>query len=75
MSIKVGDPVRLGPTSLSSLGIDHVRRGGEGVIAEISEDAVGTVYRIRLNRNGRIRAVRREQFVHHRPKKTRNKKR
>jgi hypothetical protein len=74
MPIEVGDPVTLKPRSLSNLGIEKMVQGGRGTIADVSEDAKGTVYRVRLDRNGRIRAARAGQLVVHRKPKKRKKR-
>ena len=69
MTIELGTFVRLKPTDYSkSLGINRRARGGEAKVIGVHEDSVGTVYTVELDRNGRTRAVRRENLVIHRKK-------
>lgn len=62
MAIEVGDKVTLKPSDFSALGIDRKRAGGKAVILTITEGPKGTVYRVMLMRNDRIRSVRRDGF-------------
>ena len=79
MAIEVGDLVKVKPHNLKeALGIDRIKGGGEGKVESISEDTIGTVYRVFMIHTQRYRSVRREGLViHHKPKpkKKRRKKR
>lgn len=55
------------------LGIDRTSPGGEGTVIEVSQDAKGNFYTVRLDRKGKerkdiTRIVRREHLVVHRSK-------
>lgn len=69
MGVTVGSPVRLKRRPLDNLfgpGTKHRSPGGEGVVTRADTDEKGTIYWVRLYKNGREHSGREEDLVVHR---------